>query len=227
MPNFPLDKERALSCLYELETEYLRVGTERCKSLEDRTQLSAFLLLGVRAVSLLRAMLRLLQPDTLDAYDAVRRTFIETWQLQFEFRLGDSASKVQKWFQGDAESWKSDKHKLERYMERRAPGPAGYGREFGELSEVTHPTYKASENSCAIATIRRAVNPNRELLEQSLEDLGGNFAALLNRQIWLTLDQDKALLEIYVSSTNLKCCVDFHDAYMDFLEKKTNQSHAS
>jgi len=138
MTNFTLDKEKARCCLYELETEYLRVGGEKCKNLEERTQLSAFLLLGIRSVSLLRAMLHLLRPDTLDAYDAVRRAFLECWQLQFDFRLPDSASKVQKWFQGNADTWKSDKRKLELYMEKKAAGPAGFGREFSELSELTH-----------------------------------------------------------------------------------------
>lgn len=226
MLKFPLDNKKALACLHELQTEYLRVGTERCKNLEDRTQLSAFLRLGIRSVSLLRAMLKLLQPDSLDAYDPIRRSFLETWQLQFEFRLPDSTTKVQKWFQGDGDTWKSHKQKLERYMEKKAPGPAGFGREWGELSELTHPTCAASVNSCAVVTILRGLNPNKQLLDQSLEDLAGDFCGLLNRQIWLTIDQDKELLELHVSLANLDCCVGFHHAYMDFLEKEGRQREA-
>src|ERR1700681_3591996 len=84
-------------CLDELEQEYLKVGIDHCKRLEDHNQLSAFLMVGIRSICLLRGMLRLSDPQFLDSYDSVRRSFIESWQLQFEFKLRDSTQKAQKW----------------------------------------------------------------------------------------------------------------------------------
>lgn len=223
---FQLERERALSCLDELETEYLRIGTERCRNLEERTQLSAFLRLGIRSVSLLRTMLRLLEPDTLDAYDAVRRAFYETWQLQFEFRLTDSAAKVQKWFQGNPDTWKADGQKLEAFIKSKAAGPGGLGREYGGLSELAHPTCAATANSTALVTTRRRMNTNPELLEQSLKELAGDFAELLNRQIWLTVDQNKELLDTCISPANLNSCLTLHGEYMKFLEQQERAAKA-
>jgi hypothetical protein len=81
-------------CLDELEHEYLRLGIEHCKGLEDHSQLSAFV--GIRSICLLRGMLRLADAQFLDSYDSVRRSFIESWQLQFEFKLRDSTAKSSK-----------------------------------------------------------------------------------------------------------------------------------
>lgn len=220
MPVFQLEPARALSCLDELETEYLRIGTERCRNLEDRTQLSAFLRLAIRSVSLLRTMLRLLEPDTLDAYDAVRRAFYEAWQLQFDFRLPDSATKVHKWFQGNADTWKADERKLEAFINSKTGGPGGFGREYGGLSELAHPTCAATVNSCALVTTRRGMNTDPELLGQQLKELAGDFAGLLNRQIWLTLDQNKELLDTCISPANLSSCLALHSEYLEFLERQ-------
>jgi hypothetical protein len=203
--------ETVWPCLQELEREYLKAGETRCSSLTDRSQLSAFLLLGIRGVSILKAMFRIWEPDFLDSYDVLRRAYIETWQLQFEFRLRDSGKKVQQWFQGDAEAWSSDKKILERYIAKRRAGPAGYGREFGLLSGLAHPTFDAAINSCAIATIMAGSNPNKARLEQSRMELGDDFLGLLNRQIWLSLEHDEELIDTVLPPDNMKMCIHFHE----------------
>src|SRR5437868_5730676 len=95
-------------CLDELEQEYLRVGIEECEGLEDHSHLSAFLMVGIRSVCLLRGMLHLAHPEFLDSYDSVRRSFIESWQLQFQFKLRASTAKAQKWLEGQSE-WQVDR----------------------------------------------------------------------------------------------------------------------
>ena len=114
---FVVKPVEAIACLDELEREFLRVGVGRCKYLEDKSQLAAFLCLGIRAVSLLRRVVQLLAPDTLDSFDAVQRSFQETWQLQFEFRLVDSRSKAATWVAGQGGSWHADRKKLDGSME--------------------------------------------------------------------------------------------------------------
>ena len=51
-------------CLDELEQEYLKAGSDHCKGLEDHSQLSAFLMVGIRSICLLRGMLRLSDPQS-------------------------------------------------------------------------------------------------------------------------------------------------------------------
>ncbi len=225
MANFPLDKERAFSCLHELEAEYLRVGTEKCRNLGDRTQLSAFLRLGIRSCSLLGTMLQhLLLPDALDAYDPVRRAFFESWELQFDFSFANSATKAQKWFRGDGDAWKADTQKLDRYIKGRVSRAPRFGREYGGLTELTHPTFKAATNSTSIVAMRRGLSANQAPLNQSLEDLLGDFAELLYRLIWLALLQDPQLPNTHIRQTNLKCCMSFCEEYMSFLGRENKQS---
>ena len=127
-------------CLDELEHEYLKIGVENCKGLEDHSQLSAFLMVGIRSISLLRGMLRLANPGFLDAYDSVRRSFIESWQLQFELKLRHSATKAQKWLESQPDAWKVDRDPLEALIVQLHGERAGFAREWGELSEMSHPT---------------------------------------------------------------------------------------
>jgi hypothetical protein len=73
--------------LKESEAELLRIGRTKCNYLRDPSQLSAVIFLLMRAASLFRSVLSILQSGQLDACDAVRRAYLETWLLAFEFRL--------------------------------------------------------------------------------------------------------------------------------------------
>jgi hypothetical protein len=146
-------------CLDELEHEYLKVGVEHCKELDDHSHLSAFLMVGIRSICLLRGMLRLADPQFLDAYDSVRRSFIESWQLQFELKFRDSATKAQKWLEGQPDTWKVDRAKLEALIAKLQGGQGDFAREWGELSEMSHPTLQATVNSVSIASTIAGVNP--------------------------------------------------------------------
>jgi hypothetical protein len=73
-----------LSYLREIEGELLRIGSTKCNKLRDESQLSAVIFLLIRGVSLFRSVLLLLSLSSLDACDAVRRAYLETWLLAFE-----------------------------------------------------------------------------------------------------------------------------------------------
>ncbi len=75
-------------------------------------------------------------------------------------------------------------------------------------------------NSTAVVATRRGMNTNPELLKQSLKELAGDFAELLNRQIWLTVDQRNELLDTYISAANLNSWLALHGEYMKFLEQQ-------
>ena len=200
-------------CLAELEDEYLQVGIDQCKGLDDQTQLSAFLQMGIRSISLLRAMLALAEPHYLDAYDSVRRAFMEAWQLQFEFRLRDSGTKVQQWFRCAPKSWNANKTKLEAFISKRDGGNAGFGREWGELSEMAHPTLAAVVNSVAVTSTLRGLSPRIGQLEEALQRLTVDYLGLLNRGIWISLQEDPELIETQLRREKLTKSVKFHDCF--------------
>lgn len=57
----PVDYGLVRKCLDEIEVQLLAVGKARCNSLHDKTQLSAVVVLLLRATSLLRSSLGLLE----------------------------------------------------------------------------------------------------------------------------------------------------------------------
>lgn len=211
---FTVKQNRAVECLDELEREFLRVGADRCRCLEEPSQLTAFLRLGVRVVSLLRGMLPLLSPDTLDSFDTVRRAFLETWQLQFEFRLVSSEEKVRRWFEGRSESWSPDPKKIADFVEGLGRNPPKYGKEYGDLSKLAHPTAEATANSCAIATARVGISSVPQTVENAVDELTRDFAGLLIREIWLVDAEDPRLIEIHVPNARIPSCEALYREYL-------------
>jgi hypothetical protein len=206
-------------CLDELETEYLRIGIESCKGLEDHSQLSAFLMLGIRSVCLLRGMLRLGDPQFLDTYDSARRSFIESWQLQFEFKLRDSATKAQKWLEGVPDSWKPEIGKLEALVKKLQGGQAGFGREWGGLSELAHPSVQAAINSVSIASTIAGVNPRPHALGDEFQKLMGDFVGLLNREIWLTIQNCPDFIDTPLEPARFTKCLKLHEQFLQVAAK--------
>lgn len=209
-------------CLDELEFEYLVIGIEKCKGLEDRSHLSAFLILGIRSICLLRAMLRLADPQFLDAYDTVRRSFVESWQLQFEFRLRESATKAQKWLEGVADTWNADRGKLETLIRKLQGGNAGFAREWGELSAMSHPTFDAARNSVAIASTIDGMNPNPEHLDKEFAKLTGDFVGMLNREIWLTIETNAEFIETHLKPEKFPQCLELHKRFLESTPTQQN-----
>jgi len=212
-----VDVNKALGILNELEIEYLRLGSTVCHNLEDKTPLSAFLLLGLRSTGLLKSLLLLLQPSTAMAgCDAVERAFLETSQLQLEFRFLDATDKIKQWFAGRPDSWKSDKGKLNTFVQ--AQKGTGFGREYGDFSTTTHPTIDACRHSVALVTSSRRINSNSQQLQHTLEVRSGNYANLVFREVWTALMVEPHLIEIPIDRIKIPQCVGFVDEFNVFLQ---------
>src|SRR5260370_16982697 len=153
-----LDVQKAAGILNQLEAEYLRLGSTLCNHLHDETQLSAFLLLGLRSIALLKSMLPMIQPSTVMAgCDAVERAFLESSQLQFEFRFLDAATatKIGEWFARKWGTWKSDKDKLNSYMQ--AQKGAASRKEYTAYTKPPPPTAAPTPPSMPLLTSPRAI----------------------------------------------------------------------
>lgn len=209
-----VDQDKALPILNELEEEYLRIGSTQCNYLSDKTQLSAFLMLGLRSTSLLKSMLALLQPTLImSGCDVVERAFLEASHLQLKFRFPDSTQKVSDWFSGKKKSWKSDKGKLNSLFDVQKD--TGFGREYGDFSASAHPTVEASRSSVALVTLVHGINANSQLLELTYAVRCGSFWNLLFREAWTALKDVPPLIHIPVDRAKLPLCVSFVDEFVE------------
>ena len=207
-------------CLDELEHEYLKVGIDHCKGLEDHSQLSAFLMLGIRSVCLLRGMLRLADAPFLDAYDCIRRSFIESWQLQFEFKLRDATAKAQKWLEGQPE-WQADRKKMETVITKiLGGGEAGFTREWAGLSEMAHPTLDATVNSVSIASTVFGMNPQPHRLEEQFQKMAKDYVGMVNRVVWLTLQRSAEFIETPLKEEQFAKCLELHKKFLEAGEQQ-------
>ena len=124
--------------LNETEAELLKLAVVRCARLHDQSQLTAVLFLLIRALSLFRSLLLMMEGERANACDAVRRAYLEAWLLAFEFRLIDSEAKATQWHNGKAKSWSADIPRLKRYAQLQGAAPM-LGQDYGGLSKIVHP----------------------------------------------------------------------------------------
>jgi len=197
------DRALILRCLEELESELLRVGVEHCDHLRQENQLSAVVLLLLRASSLFRSMVELYRQENLDGFDAVRRAFLETWFLAFQLRLREAAGDVGRWLGRAPQSWTADIARLERYARQRGHAAPNLGRAYGGLSGLAHPTRDAAENSTALITQRRGINIEAAAVNQAFADLATELTQLLYKLIWLALDEDTGFIALPVIERNM------------------------
>jgi hypothetical protein len=221
-----VDTHKAIVILNELEAEYLRIGSTHCHNLKDVSQLSAFILLGLRCTSLLKSLVVLIQPTiSLAGCDAVERAFLEACQLQLEFRFLDSKKKVEDWFSGRGDSWRSDKGKLGTFVE--AQKGTGFGREYGDFSVSTHPTVGACRSSVALVTCARGDNANPHQIQESIEIRSGDYANLLFRAIWTAFADEPRLMTVPIERPNLPHCVAYVDEFIGFLKQQGKAANSS
>lgn len=209
-PNY----DQIFACLDELERELLRVGIERCEQFQQQSQLTAVLLLLLRSSSLLRSAVRLYRSEYLDAFDAVRRAFFESWQLGFQFRMENGRGEIGRWFAGVADSWSADLQRLDGYARARGNRAPDIGRQYGRLSVLAHPTYTASQNSALLVVRKLGMRAeNEQTLTEAIAYFESEPAALLYRLVWLVLDREAAFIDIGINEANLTNCLNFAENY--------------
>jgi hypothetical protein len=196
-------------CLAEIEGELIRVGRTRHEFLREESQLSAVILLLLRCISLFRVMLRLLPDGDLDAFDAVRRAYLESWFLAFQFRIQVQEGDAGRWLARRSGSWQADIHRLEEYSRNRGNASPDLANDYGQLSELAHPTRDAAENSAAILLWRRGLNEDGHTVEEAITNLEGSIPAMLYRLLWLALDEDPSLIPLQLDERNTGTAVRF------------------
>jgi hypothetical protein len=200
-------------CLDETEGELIRVGRTRHEFLHEESQLSAVILLLLRCVSLFRVMARLFTDRRLDAFDAVRRAYLESWLLAFQFRIQVQEGDAGRWLARRSGSWQADIRRLEVYSRNRGNVTPDLGTDYGQLSELAHPTRDAAENSAAILLWRRGLNQEGHTVEEAIANLEGSMPAMLYRLLWVALDEHSTLVPLRLDErsmpTAIRLCEEF------------------
>ena len=203
--------------LKESEAELLRVGTTQCDRMRDESQLSAVVFLLIRATSLFRSVLSILHNGQLglDAFDAVRRAYLESWLLAFEFRLHQSQSKTVLWHRGKDKSWSASLQVLVKYARSQGIEEPMLGHDYGGLSKVAHPTKVAAMNSVVSVT----APPSGTSIETiSLREARTNLEhkdipEMMYRFLWLIIEERAGLIEIGTDTRALPTAVRYANEY--------------
>jgi hypothetical protein len=208
-------REQVRNCLDEAERELFRVADgEECQRFHRDTQLTAVLLLLLRASSLLRSLLILLQAtDSEDGFHLVLRGFEETWNLAHELRLIAHRNRAEKWLARQSQSWSARIGSLLDFaLGRGHPGPS-LGRDYGLLSELSHPTRAAAENSVTLCGVRMKIQGAENQVVAERENCEKRIIYALYRLLWLILDQDTKFVPIPAAPENMRLSSQFCDAY--------------
>ena len=96
-----------------------------------------------------------------------------------------------------------------------------YGREYGELSELAHPTAQATENSCALATNRWDISSVAELTERAVNALQEDFTVMMVHEVWLVDADHDQLIDLRLDSRNLSQC---RKLFSEFLASRSADS---
>jgi hypothetical protein len=112
----------------------------------------------------------------------------------------------------------ADIRRLEAYVKARGHNDPDLGRDYGELSELAHPTRSAAENSAAISLWRLGLNEDGHTIEQAIENLDRSIPSMLYRLLWLAFDEHGELVPLQLDMQRAPTA----DALCKEFQKKQN-----
>jgi hypothetical protein len=210
-----IDRDQVVQCLDEVERELFRIADDSdCQKFHKNSQLSATLLLLLRGSSLLRSMLRLVEERELeDGFHLVARGFEETWNLAHDFRLNTHGQRAMNWFAGKDKSWSARIGVLLAFAVGRGHRQATLGHDYNLLSELSHPTRSAAENSVTLCGVRQGIDGADRQIAGEQENCEHRVTTCLYKLLWLLLDQDRTFITIPVDETLIPACSAYVKAY--------------
>jgi len=139
--------ENFLAYLFELESALAYVGIRDCEDMQATTQVCASIFCLLRATSLCRATLKLVNAGFMDASDVTKRAYWEAWMLGYEFRIESAAEHARLWHKEKHKHGNPNVRTIKVYEQSYGIVAPSHGSTYGGLSEVSHPTKSAAENS--------------------------------------------------------------------------------
>jgi hypothetical protein len=206
------DHEKFQSYLFELESALSTVGIRDCKDLHSTTQLAAAIYCLLRATSLFRAALSLARAGLMDASDVTRRAYWEAWMLGYEFRIEDATGHVELWHRDKNRHGIPDIGMVRSYELSLGITTSTYGRAYGGLTEVSHPTKSAAENSVVtVSGVHRDMSGRIEKAKKML--LEGDAPPMMYLLIWTIFSEWPGMISLGIKPQHIPRSAAFYDAY--------------
>jgi hypothetical protein len=211
----PIDHNQVIQCLDEIEQELFRVAdSDGCQKFHKDSQLTAVLLLILRASSLLRSMSLIVQRrDLIDGFHLVARGFEETWNIAHDLRLREHSSRAVKWLAQQNDSWAAKLRIIVEFAAGRGHQNPTLARDYGLLSELSHPTRSAAENSVTLCGVRLEIPGAEDVVVNEQENCENRVTASLCRLLWLIMDEDARFIPIPINRQNMPVSVGFVEGY--------------
>lgn len=206
------DYDEFQRCLFELESALSLIGIRDCQDLQEHTQLSAVIYALLRATSLFRATLVLLEAGLMDASDVMRRAYWEAWMLGYEFRLEDSARHAKLWHQEKHKHGIPEVSHVKSYEDGHGIKVSTYGAAYGGLSQVSHPTKSAAENS--VVTVSAIHGDKSGRVEHARETIAHVDApSTLYLLIWTAFSEWPGMISLGIKPDDIPHSTAFYAEY--------------
>ena len=206
------DHEKFQSYLFELESALSAVGIRDCEDLHSTTQLAAAVYCLLRATSLFRATLSLAKAGLMDASDVTRRAYWEAWMLGYEFRIEGASGHVELWHRDKNRHGVPDISMVRSYELSLGITTSTYGKAYGGLSEVSHPTKSAAENSVVTVSAVHGDMSGRIARAQEML-LEGDGPPMMYLLIWTVFSEWPGMISLGIKPQHIPRSAAFYDAY--------------
>jgi len=199
-----LDRKEVAACLDEIDRELFRAARDpECEGFHKDSQLTAVLILLVRCSSTLRSCLQLFEIEASDAFQVVLRAFEEAWYLATVLRFSDQAGHAAEWLAEKHGSWSPPLKELKAFaLQRGVPEPS-MGRDYGVLSEVSHPTKWAAMNSVTLCGARLGIPEAKAELKEEYQNEEERIPDAIYRLVWAATDGDQRFIPLSIDRRSL------------------------
>ena len=204
--------EEFLSYLFELESALSGVGMRDCENMQATTQLSASIYCLHRATSLFRATLSLIHVGLMDASDVTRRAYWEAWMLGYEFRIESAFEHARLWHKDKDKHGIPEIGRVKTHEHSRGITTAAYGAAYGGLSEVSHPTKSAAENS--LVTVSAIHGDMSGRIDQAQKTIAEDDApTMMYLLIWTVFSEWPGLISLGIKPEDIPKSAGFYDSF--------------
>jgi hypothetical protein len=209
-----LDYEQIRQCRNEVERELFTIANHPdCKRFHEETQLTAVVFLLIRCTSLLDSLVLIFRSRNLDGFHPVLRAFEESWNLAHELRLKEQQAKASKWLAEANNTYLASIPVLNEFIKSRGEHQPPLGRDYGSLSELSHPTRSAAMNSVGVALLRLGSDGAEAEFRRAEENDELRIPYALDRLIWLIIDKDPRFIPIPADVNHMPFAMKFFEAY--------------
>lgn len=200
------------SFLFELESALARIGFGACDDMHAKTQLSAAIFCLFRATSLFRATLSLIHAGLMDASDVTRRACWEAWMLGYELRIESAAHHAELWHREKNKHGIPEIARVKSFESSHGITASTYGASYSGLSEVSHPTKSAAENSAV--TVSAIHGDNTRRIDHAQRTIAETDApTMMYLLIWTIFSDWPGMISLGIKPEEIPQSAAFYNAY--------------